>query len=124
MGTLGRVLQPRPARKSGTLVLLAVSLALQLWALYKPGSPGPEQLPFPHADKVVHFVLFLLPAVALARLRAPRWAPWLLVAHAPLSEAIQSLIPHRGVDPLDIVADVVGIAVGCWLGRWPGQPAD
>ena len=118
------MLQPRPTRKTGTLVLLAASLALQLWALYKPDSPGPEQLPFPHADKVAHFVLFLIPAIALVRLRAPRWAQWLLVAHAPLSEAIQGLIPYRGVDPLDIVADVAGIAVGCWLGRRLGRPAD
>ena len=42
-------------------VLLAVSLVLQCVALYAPQGPGVS--PFPLSDKVVHLVIFAVPAV-------------------------------------------------------------
>ncbi|KAB7743361.1 VanZ family protein [Nostocoides sp. F2B08] len=79
---------------------------------------GSAALPVPHADKVVHALVFALPAVlgVLAGLR-----PWLvgviLAVHAPVSEVVQHLwIPGRTGDPWDVVADVVGVFIGLAIG--------
>lgn len=90
-------------------------LAAHAYALYAPGSPEPglfDLLP-DGADKVVHVVLFAVPAF-LARLSVRRWWPVVLLAvHAPISELIQwRFIPYRSGDPTDLAADLLGIAVG------------
>lgn len=98
--------------------LLVAALAVQVVALYSPGSPDPGPDIFPHADKVVHFLLFAVPAHLVARISTARWPLLLLALHGPVSEVVQHLwIPYRGGDPLDALADLAGVAAGAGLAR-------
>ena len=78
---------------------------------YPSGSGG-----VPGADKVVHALLFALLA-ATARLRFGPVLPVLaaVLAYAAASEVVQAVaLSRRSGDLLDLVADVVGVALG-WL---------
>nr|WP_205123004.1 VanZ family protein [Tenggerimyces flavus] len=80
--------------------------------MYWPGSPGPGL--FPYSDKLVHLGVFGLVAF-LGRWVGIRslWLGVVLVAHAILSEVIQAtLLPARSGDPLDALADIVGVGLG------------
>ncbi|MBM6400866.1 VanZ family protein [Phycicoccus sonneratiae] len=110
----------RPAARRLLRAGLVLAVVLQLVVLYLPRDPGP--LPFPQADKVVHLTVFLLPALLglLAGLPA-RWVVGVLAAHAVLSEVVQAtLLPVRSGDPLDAVADLVGVGLGVLLARVVG----
>lgn len=102
---------PRHARR-----LAYASLALNAYAVLTPSTPG---LPlFPHADKLVHVAIFLLPALlgVLGRLPVPAWTG-VLVAYAVLSEVVQAtLLSTRSGSVADLLADVVGIALGITAG--------
>ena len=93
-------------------------LLAQFWVLYLYVPSGSDTVSLPHADKVVHAVVFAAPALlgVLAGLRA--WIVGAVLAvHAPLSEVVQHLwIPGRAGDPWDVVADVVGVLLGLALG--------
>lgn len=111
----------------GFVAALVVQVALLY--LHVPIPSGAPSIP--HADKVVHAVIFAAPALlgVLAGLK-----PWLvalvLAVHAPVSELVQHfLIQGRFGDPLDMVADWVGVGIGLVLGRWltrrrAAEPAD
>lgn len=97
-------------------VLFALAVVVQLIALYLPNPPSGGGIP--GADKAVHAAVFLAPALlgVLAGLRPVVLAP-LLIAHAIVSEVVQHLLlPGRGGDPWDAVADIVGVAVGLAVG--------
>lgn len=97
-------------------VLFALAILVQLIALYLPNPPSGGGVP--GADKAVHAAVFLAPALlgVLAGLRPVLLAP-LLLAHAVVSELVQHfLLPGRGGDPWDAVADVVGVAIGLAIG--------
>jgi VanZ family protein len=108
-----------------------LAVLLQLWGLYRIS--GPPQPPwFPLADKVEHVVGFTLPvllillAVALRGSVGWQWpggrtsalVAVVFAAHAIASEVIQHLwYRYRTGDPLDVLADWAGIAVGLLLLR-------
>ncbi len=80
-------------------------------------------------DKVVH-AAFYAPLGALLH-RAVRWRTALLsigagagigLAWGVIDECIQSSVPGRMADPLDVCADLLGAAAGGLLGRklWRG----
>ena len=108
-----------------------IAVVLQLWGLYRVS--GPPQPPwFPFADKLEHAAGFALPvllillAVTLHGHLGWQWPSprigalvvGIFAAHAVVSEAIQHLwYRHRTGDPLDVVADWAGIAVGVVLLR-------
>lgn len=96
---------------------LAAAVALQLVVLYVPQDPGP--LPFPNADKVVHLSVFALPALLGLLAGLPgRWVVAVLVGHAALSEVVQGLLlAGRSGDPVDALADVVGVGLGVLAAR-------
>ena len=108
-----------------------VALLLQLWGLYRvAGPPQPSWFRFP--DKVEHAAGFALPVLLILLAAAlhgrPGWQ-WpgtrtsvlvvaIFAAHAVVSELIQHLwYRYRTGDPLDVLADCVGIAVGFLLFR-------
>ena len=105
--------QPRPGGRAATASFAAVALA-SLWVLFAPSQGGPQL--FDGADKLVHLALFAALA-ATARWRSgPRVLVLLAVAaYAPASELVQAgLLPDRSGGPYDVVADLLGAALG-WL---------
>lgn len=113
----GGTLSPR-----GPVALLpagfVVSVLAQLWVLYLYVPSASDAVSVQHADKLVHALVFALPAIlgVLAGLRE-RLVGAVLAAHAPVSEVVQHLwIPGRAGDPWDVVADLVGVVLGLVVG--------
>lgn len=101
-------------RRTAWHVAFVVALAAQLVALYWPRVAVDG---FPQdSDKVVHLLLFGVPAY-LGVVAFGRWWPALvLVAHAPVSELLQgALLPGRSSTPADAIADLAGVALGVVL---------
>jgi len=106
--------------------LAALAVAAQCYGLYRPtGPPAPPW--FPQADKVQHAAGFGLPVALVlsalglrARQRGASLGRRVLItvasiflAHAVLSEVIQhTFYRHRSGDPLDVLADSVGVVLG------------
>jgi hypothetical protein len=103
---------------SGRTAGAAAAVGLQLVVLYAPRAPAVATGGVP-VDTLVHVLVFLLPTVALVRAGVPwSWAVGLMAAHAPVSELVQhALLPNRSGEPLDVVADLAGVALGAWLVR-------
>ncbi|TCC54967.1 VanZ family protein [Kribbella pittospori] len=70
------------------------------------------------ADKFAHMFLFGSVAFLGLKLRiSARWLLGALVANAVVSELAQYfLLPQRDGDPFDVLADLIGVALGAWLG--------
>lgn len=109
-----------PPRRSVGTVIVVGALLLQALIVYAPQVPGPEPA-VPGADKVVHGIVFALPVVLAGAARLPWWR-WLAVAlalHAPVSELIQqTMLPRRSGDPLDVLADLVGVGLAIFWVEW------
>jgi len=91
---------------------LVVAVALQLIALYSPQVPAGPQIT--GLDKVVHILIFAAPALAalMAGISGP-WALGILAMNGPISELVQHFaLAHRSGDPLDAMADLVGVGLG------------
>ncbi len=100
----------------GRAWMAVLSVGLQLAVLYVPRAPTVAAGGLP-LDKLVHLLVFALPTFALIRAGVPRgWVIALMALQAPLSEVIQGwLLAERSGDPRDVVADLVGVALGAWL---------
>ena len=104
-----------PGRRVGRVLLLgllAVAVAVQLVVLYSPSAPSDPL--FPGSDKVVHVLVFAVPVTVALLAGGPlRLVVAVFAAHAVLSEVVQgAALPTRSGDALDVVADLVGVAVG------------
>ncbi len=87
---------PRRSVRPGVLVLLALSVAVQLVVLYAPEGAGPGL--FPQADKVVHLLVFLVPAaLAVVAGFRRRVVVAVFAAQAVLSEVVQAASPAAPV---------------------------
>ncbi len=108
-----------------------VAVLLQLWGLYRVAGP-PQPSWFRFADKIEHAVGFALPVLLIliaGALHSRFGWQWpgtrtsvlvvaIFAAHAVVSEVIQHVwYRYRTGDPLDVLADWVGIAVGFLLFR-------
>lgn len=100
---------PIPTILVTVLILVAVSL---------PGSSLPDAPGIPGLDKMVHFTLFLMLAVAIQldfSLARPG-SLWLTVAIAlafsALTEALQLMVDGRSSELVDMLADMGGFLVG------------
>jgi len=92
------------------------ALAVQLLGVYLPGSAVPSETVIPNIDKVVHFLIFGVPAYLFARLTGrPALVGAIFVAHGAASEFIQGFIPGRDPDVFDFTADAVGVLVAVTL---------
>ena len=100
-------------RRRALWALGGVFLAVQLVAVYLPGSPdGGLELPWlPGADKVVHFLIFAIPVYLFGRLSGRvGLVAGLFAVHAVVSEFVQwRFIPYRDGDVWDAVTDLLGI---------------
>ena len=107
-------------------VLAGAALVIHFYGLYRPDSP-PTTPWLPYSDKVGHAVGFGVPLLlvlvtlavrAQARGRRLGSAPVLAAAgmfgaHAVISEVVQSVsYRSRRGDPLDVLADAVGVLLG------------
>ncbi|UJH70784.1 VanZ family protein [Ornithinimicrobium sp. INDO-MA30-4] len=91
-------------------VCFGALLLLQVQLLYLATGTGPP--PFAHADKVVHFLMFALPAAVAAVVRS-RAMIVVLIVHAVISEPAQRVLTSgRQMDVWDAVADLLGVALG------------
>lgn len=104
------------------LRILIGAVVVQLLALYWPIQLD-ETTRFPGADKLVHFTIFALPALAgvLAGLR-PLRVLLVLAVHAPVSEVIQGTLINRDPSAFDALADLLGVAVGVTTGLLLTRP--
>jgi hypothetical protein len=89
---------------------------IQLYGLYSPHQAADVKVPY--SDKVFHLLIFGSVAFLGLKVGVPsRWLLGFLVANAVVSELIQHfLLPDRSGDPFDSMADLVGVALGAWLG--------
>ena len=93
--------------------LLAGAVVLQLVVLYWPNPASPPGS-LPSLDKLVHAGVFAAVAFAGTRAGVPLvLLAVALAAHAGLSEVLQAtVLANRQGDGLDVVADLVGTALG------------
>ena len=91
-----------------------------LYILLRPTSDLPQNFPsFEGMDKVVHFLIFALLAY-LYKKAFPKHSIvkelLLLAGYALLTEIMQEKMHMgRSGDPLDLLADVMGISLGYWV---------
>ena len=84
------------------------------WLSDQPGVSAVP--PFPGADKVVHCVLYFgLGTLLQVALRKRAIVLFVGVTYGILDEIHQLYVPGRSCDPLDMVADGVGIAIGLFI---------
>ncbi len=102
-------------RRLALWVAAGVFLAVQLVAVYLPGTPdGGLELPWlPGADKIVHFLIFAIPVYLFGRLSGRVGVvAGLFAVHAVVSEFVQwRFVPYRDGDVWDAVADLLGIGM-------------
>ena len=77
----------------------------------------------PGSDKVGHFAAFAwLAAMLTLATERPLLAAALATLYGATDEVHQAFVPGRWSDPLDLLADALGAAVGAWLvGRALGR---
>ncbi len=97
--------------------VLAVACAVHLLVLYVPRAPSVSSSGV-RLDLLVHLAVFA--AVALTAVWAGlsvRLVAGVLAVEAVVSEVVQGLwLPHRSGDVTDAAADLLGAALGLWLG--------
>ena len=102
-------------------LLSVLLLAQDPFALF--GVPRP---PGPPGGRGAHFLFFTLLAFLAHVSRWPmrlRVLTGLLVAYAFLTEGLQALIPHRTVELLDLIENLLGLAAGTAIWWFVGDRA-
>lgn len=110
---------PSPARRRLAVVALVLALLVQLAVLYAPSVPPVTGTQIPGVDKLVHAAVFAAVTAAALAAGLP-FVPVVAVglAHAVVSELLQHLaLPARSGDPLDVLADAVGVVLGARLAQ-------
>lgn len=107
---------PSPGRRHVWRVVFAVVCATSMVILFAPGDATPTGLTV--SDEAVHATLFALLGVTGLGAGVPlRRLALSLLAYAGCSELLQAgVVPDRSGDPLDVLADVAGAALGLTLG--------
>jgi VanZ family protein len=120
---------PQSGHRAGVAQVLtalaAAAVLLHLYGLYRPGGPT-SPLWFGHLDKLEHLLGFAAP-VCLILLARRSVGPGsrlfdavvlvVFALHAALSEVVQHYLyaGRRTGDPFDVLADVLGTALGWWV---------
>jgi VanZ family protein len=129
-------LQPSHAAKPRTIPTLRAWLPVIAWAAVLFGLssiPGRDipTIQFSYSDKIVHCGIYaVLGALCFRALRlttrlgvvsAILVVPLIVLAYGVSDELHQMFVPQRSSDVFDVVADVIGGALGAVLAsRWPG----
>jgi VanZ family protein len=111
----------RPPASRFDTAAFAAAVVVNLVVLYWPRAVSEGGIP--NIDKVVHILVFGAVAWTGARAGLPvRWLVPVLVLHAVSSELVQHyLLPARSGDPVDAVADVLGVVAGVAVARGGGS---
>lgn len=103
---------------------LFVALLAATWLLLS--TAGPDADVFPHADKLLHALLFAGLAIP-ARYAYPANPAWgiaaALLLYGIAIEVAQARVPGRSSDALDVLADAVGASAVFLLPRPRHPPA-
>ena len=102
-------------------LLYFLLLAFLMWApLNGLAAPLPNYVLGLRADHLVHASVFLPCAAMLASyMRRGRWWAWPLACLVGvLTESVQYLLPWRGYDINDMVANFIGVTLGWLLALW------
>ena len=101
----------------GTMRILAVLYMAGLtWLSSRPGTGG--SLPFPGADKLVHFTLYFPLGLLLIRsVSTPVAGVVCGVLFAAMDEWHQSFVPGRTPSLADGLADAAGLLMAWWVLR-------
>ena len=90
-----------------------------LYATLSPDDGSRQfEIPIPHFDKVVHFILFFVEAVLLYKtdlFKNPIFQIVIGLALAAFTETMQSFVPGRNPDVWDLIADAGGTIAAFWL---------
>lgn len=107
-------------------LVAASAVAVQAAVLFVPRAPSVETGGLP-VDKVVHFGVFAAATAAVIWAGGgTRRTTVIMAVYAPLSEVIQAAAyPQRSGEVADVVADLLGVAAGAWIGTRAraGQPS-
>lgn len=109
---------PAPVQSVTVRQLVAASaVAVQAAVLFAPRAPSVDTGGLP-VDKVVHFGVFAAATAAVIWAGgSTRGTTAVMAAYAPLSEVIQAgAYPQRSGEIADVVADLLGVAAGAWIG--------
>ncbi len=87
--------------------------------------------PFPHFDKLVHFVMYAglgflcawsLQAIArLPRRRSALFAVLMATAYGMVMEVVQYFLPTRSMESADVLANAIGAVAGAFLAMLAGK---
>jgi len=104
-------------RRALDRALFGVAIAISAFVLLWPSAPGVPL--FPYSDKIVHALVFAALAWTGRRAGLPVMGLGVgLLVYAVGSEVVQhTLLPGRSGDLTDVVADLVGVALGLVLAR-------
>ncbi len=113
----GQALPPGPPRTQPWRALLALLVAGVCWLAFSPAPPAALDTGW---DKLNHLLAFsTLAFTASQAYPGARRRPWMvalaLLAFGVFIELVQTQIPSRSADVLDVCADSVGIAAGLLL---------
>lgn len=101
-------------------LLLWTLVAGVTWLAVSPRPPASADLGW---DKLNHASAFI--ALAFCACQAHAGARWrsmaALLAYGVLIELLQSQVPNRSADPVDVLADALGIALGVGLATLAGS---
>jgi len=116
MNLLDRLLT-RPDLLAAWRALLALLILVISYLAFSPAPPRTLDLGW---DKLNHLSAFAALAFSAWHGAArPRtrwlWAPLALLGYGVLIELVQSQLPPREADPLDVLADACGLALGLTL---------
>ena len=91
-----------------------VALAILMWApLNGIGIPLDNYILGLRADHLLHASVFIPCALFLWDLMKPKWVVWLAAVAAGLvTEGGQWLLPYRGYDVNDLIANAIGVTLG------------
>lgn len=104
-------------RLKGARLLFAAVVVVHVAVLYLPDPPSVGVTTVPYGDVLVHVLVFaaVVWTGRLAQLPVGLLVV-LLVVHAVLSETVQhALLPGRGGELSDVVADLAGVVLGLLL---------
>lgn len=102
-----------PHGKPWWRALLVLLLLIISWLAFSPKPPESLTTGWDKSNHLLAFAtLAVVASLSLSMLRRARWVSAGLLAYGIFIELVQSQIPGRSADAADVLADMVGVALG------------